>query len=255
MTYYDKGPLQVVIPMAGRGSRFAEAGYEKPKPIIEVLGQPMIELVVKNLRPSRTQRFVFIIQAVHDAEYAVRDTLRDIAPGCEIIELDGVTRGAAETVLAARPVLDLDAPLLIANSDQFIDASIDEFLQAGDSGAPDGLVMTMWADDPKWSFVDLSDNGSITRVVEKEVISNEATVGVYWFRRAGDFLAGADAMIADDERVGGEFYVAPVYNRMIAAGAVVLPWSVGAVGNGMHGLGTPDDLEAFLSAPPPRALA
>ena len=246
--------LQIVIPMAGRGSRFADAGYEKPKPIIDVLGRPMIELVVENLRPAISHGFVFIIQAAHDEQYAVRDTLRKIAPGCEIIELQGITQGAAETVLAARAALDPDAPLLIANSDQFVDASIDAFLAASDDDL-NGLIMTMHADDPKWSFVEVRDDGSITRVVEKEVISNEATVGIYWFRRAGDFIDGADAMIADDERVGGEFYVAPVYNRMVRAGAVVRPWSVGAVGNGMHGLGTPEDLRAFLAAPPDRALS
>lgn len=238
--------LNIVIPMAGRGSRFAQAGYTDPKPLIPVNGMPMIQLVINNLRPSREHRYIFICQASHIEAYGLTERLQAWAPGCVVIGLDGVTEGAACTVLAAREHIDSDAPLMIANSDQYIDVDIDDYLKAQDDGHHDGLIMTMTADDPKWSFVELNESRLVTHVVEKEVISDEATVGIYNFARGADFVSGADAMIAAGERVNGEFYVAPVYNRLIAAGASIAIHNIGAEAAGMYGLGIPADLQLFL---------
>ncbi|SFA69122.1 dTDP-glucose pyrophosphorylase [Cellulomonas marina] len=236
------------MPMAGRGSRFADAGYEAPKPLIPVLGRPMIELVVENLRPSVPHRFVFICQAEHVARYDLGTLLPRIAPGAVVVPLDGITEGAAVTVLHAREHIDPDDPLVIANSDQYVDVPADDWVSAGLAPDVDGLILTMEADDPKWSFVELDDAGLVTRVVEKEVVSDQATVGIYLFARGRDFVDAADAMIAADERVNGEFYVAPVYNGLIRAGHRVVVHDVGQVGAGMHGLGTPADLDAFLAS-------
>lgn len=109
--------------------------------------------------------------------------------------------------------------------------------------------MTMTANDSKWSFIEQGANGHIGRIVEKEVISNEATVGIYNFARGSDFVRAAEAMVTAGERVNGEFYVAPVYNSLIRQGMRIAWHSIGSVGNGMHGLGTPDDLAAFLQLP------
>ena len=239
--------LNIVVPMAGRGSRFQAAGFHKPKPLLEVGDKAMIELVIENLRPRQHHRFVFICQAEHVERYGLHEKLETWAPGCAVVELDGVTEGAACTVLKAREYFDNDAPLMIANSDQYVDYDIDRYL--ADMTAPqalDGLIMTMWADDPKWSYVELSDAELATRVVEKEVVSDCATVGIYNFAQGKDFVSAAERMIAQDLRVNGEFYVAPVYNLMIESGARIGVHSVGAVADGMYGLGTPDDLTAFL---------
>jgi NDP-sugar pyrophosphorylase family protein len=241
--------LTVVIPMAGSGSRFADAGYTTPKPLLPVHGVPMIEVVVENLRPSVPARFVFVCQREHLAEYGFERRLREIAPGCSIVAIDGVTEGAACTVLLAEAEIDRDDVLVIANSDQWVDIDFDDHLALLDERGLDGLIMTMWADHPKWSYVELDERDAITRVVEKEVVSNEATVGIYTFARGGDFVDAAKAMIAADERVNGEFYVAPVYNQLIAQGAVIGYDNVGAVGDGMYGLGVPEDLEQFVALP------
>ncbi len=135
---------------------------------------------------------------------------------------------------------------MIANSDQYLDIDIDIYLAAGDA-ASDGLIMTMTADDPKWSFVARDVSGWVSRVVEKEVISDEATVGVYNFSRGEDFVRAAEEMIARDLRVNGEFYVAPAYNLMIEKGGRIGVFNVGLVGETMHGLGTPSDLDVFLA--------
>jgi dTDP-glucose pyrophosphorylase len=138
---------------------------------------------------------------------------------------------------------------MLANSDQWVDADIDEYLATMDRSAADGLIMTMTADDPKWSFVGLDRDGLVTRVVEKQVISDKATVGIYNFRRGRDFVRAADTMIARDLRVNGEFYVAPVYNQLIEDRARIAIFDVGREGAGMHGLGIPADLNRFLANP------
>lgn len=248
--------LNIVIPMAGAGSRFASVGYREPKPLIPIQGVPMIRLVINNLRPRIPHRFIFICQAAHVEAYGLTALLQEWAPGSVVMGINGLTEGAACTVLTARALIDNNDPLMIANSDQWIDTSIDGYLQGMEDSHSNGYIMTMRADDPKWSFVGLDAQGLVTRVVEKQVISNEATVGIYNFRRGADFVAGADAMIASDLRVNGEFYVAPVYNTLIAQGHKVGIYNIGEVENGMYGLGTPADLDIFLRLPVlARALA
>lgn len=241
--------LNIVIPMAGAGSRFKVAGYADPKPLIPIHGKPMIKLVIDNLTPTEAHRFIFICQRAHVNTYGLREKLSAWAPNSELIEIEGITEGAACTVLRARAILNNDSPLMIANSDQFIDVDINKYLHLLDDASVDGLIMTMRANDPKWSFVQLDSGGNVTSVVEKEVISNEATVGIYNFRHGRSFVYAAEAMIANNERVKGEFYVAPSYNRLIASGYKVAIHNIGSVGEGMYGLGTPIDLDAFLSHP------
>jgi dTDP-glucose pyrophosphorylase len=238
--------LNIVIPMAGAGSRFAVAGYADPKPLIPVHGAPMIRLVIDNLRPRGAHRFVFICQRAHVDAYGLAEKLAAWAPGCAIVQLDGLTQGAACTVLAAREFIDTDDMLTIANSDQWVDASIDDYHRVVTRDGLDGLIMTMRASDKKWSFVGFDSAGRVDRVVEKQPISDEATVGVYTFTRGRDFVRAAETMIAKDLRVNGEFYVAPVYNELIAEGAKLGVYNIGAEAAGMYGLGVPDDLEKFL---------
>ena len=241
--------LNIVLPIAGRGSRFADAGYQLPKPLIPVHGVPMIEAVVRNIRPSQPHRFIFVALREHLDRLGMRAALESAAPGSVVVPVDRVTEGAACTVLLARDVIGTDDPLMLANSDQWVDVDIDRYLETMEQQRSDGLIMTMKASDPKWSFVGLDVAGLVTRVVEKEVISDEATVGIYNFRRGRDFVRAADGMIARNLRVNGEFYVAPVYNELIADGARVTIHNVGREGAGMYGLGIPADLERFLGDP------
>lgn len=238
--------LNIVIPMAGRGSRFAEAGFTLPKPLIPLGGKPMVQWVIENLRPAQAHRFHFICLAEHLERYPdVAVALRKLAPGSSITPVRAVTEGAACTVLLTRRLIDTEDPLMIANSDQFVDVDIDLYLAASERPGVDGLIMTFPSQDPKWSYCRMQLDGFVREVVEKRVVSNVATVGIYNFRHGRDFVSGADEMIAANERVNHEFYVAPVYNRLIAAGKRVTTFSVGAEGRGMHGLGTPADYDAF----------
>ena len=238
--------LNIVIPMAGAGSRFSSAGYKDPKPLIEINGVPMVKVVIDNLRPSIDHRFIFVCQNSHIERYSLNSKLEAWAPGAVLVGIEGITEGAACTVLKARDLIDNDSSLMIANSDQYIDADIDIYLGKMRKGGLDGMIMTMEANDPKWSFVGLDDDGHVTDVVEKEVISNEATVGIYNFRKGADFVRAAVEMIKREQRVNGEYYVAPAYNLFIESGAQIGHYNIGSEANGMYGLGTPEDLEIFL---------
>lgn len=237
------------MPMAGRGKRFADAGYATPKPMIPIHGRPMTDVVIANLRPSRPHRFVFLILREHAESFGFDHHLRTWAPSCEVVLVDRVTEGAACTVLLARDLIDNDEPLMIANCDQWVDVEIDDYLTTGDESDVDGVIMTMWADHPKWSYVRFDGEGRICEVVEKQVVSNEATVGIYNYRRGRDFVRATDTMIARNLRVNGEFYVAPAYNELIAEGQRLAVHNVGKEYDGMYGLGIPADLEWFVASP------
>ena len=238
--------INVVIPMAGRGSRFARQGYTTPKPLIDVLGTPMIELVSDNVRPAGEHRFIYLCLQEHIEKYDLRRKLEQISPGCVIVPVDHVTEGAACTVLLAKEYIDNDDALMIANSDQYVDISIDEYIAA--MGEDDGLIMTMTASEDKWSYISFDEDRHVTMVREKEVISSEATVGIYNFAHGSDYVRYAEEMVARDMRVKGEFYLAPVYNLMIDAGKKIGFYNIGSDGNGMYGLGIPEDLQAFLKS-------
>lgn len=242
--------LNIVVPMAGRGSRFSAAHFTDPKPLIPIMGRPMIAWIIDNVRPRRDHRFIFICLEEHlRAHPQVSATLRDLCPGCEVRSLDAVTEGAACTVLTVKDLIDGSDPLMIANSDQYVALDIDEYLQQGEAAGIDGFMMTFWADDPKWSYCRMRPDGTVQEVVEKQVVSNEATVGIYNFARGRDFVAAAEEMIRKDLRVNGEFYVAPTYNELIARGARITVVRTGREYDGMHGLGTPQDLAHFMTTP------
>lgn len=162
----------------------------------------------------------------------------------EIISTATATRGAAETVLLAEERIDRNQPLMIANSDQLVEFSIDDFLDAAKD--VDGLIMTLHSSDPKWSYAKSDKNGLVLEVREKEVISSEATTGIYNFRVAKSFIDFAKQRILRDQKTMGEFYVAPIYNDLIKVGKVIKTYNIEQRGGVFHGLGTPEDYEQYL---------
>jgi dTDP-glucose pyrophosphorylase len=239
--------INIVIPMAGLGSRFVKAGFEIPKPLIPVLGKPMIQVVIENLRPVNEHKFIFICQSNHLERFQLKEILKQEAPNCEIVEINGITDGATCTVLKAKSLIDNANQLMIANCDQYIDYNINYYLKTMESNQLDGLIMTMKANDNKWSYVKLNKYGEIASVVEKEIVSEEATVGIYNYKHGIDFVVAAEKMISKNLRVNGEFYVAPVYNEMISIGKKIHYLNVGYVEKQIYGLGTPEDLMLFES--------
>ena len=232
--------LNVLIPMAGAGKRFAEAGYTFPKPLIDVNGQPMIQKVVENL--GLEANYIFIVQKSHRKEYNLDSMLNLIAPNCTIVEVDGITEGAACTTLLAKEYIDNDKPLFIANSDQYVEWNPLDFMYKMNERKADGGIVTFKATHPKWSYAKTGDNGLVVEVAEKNPISNNATVGFYYWRHGSDYVKYASQMIEKDIRVNNEFYVCPVYNESIKDGKNIHTHEV----KDMWGLGTPEDLERYL---------
>lgn len=232
--------LNVLIPMAGAGSRFEKAGYVLPKPMIDVKGRHMIQVVVENL--NLEAHFIYVVQQSHRKQYNLDAVLNLMTPGCKIVEVDGLTEGAACTALLAKEMIDNDSPLFFANSDQFVEWNSSEFMYKMQETNVDGGIAVFEAHDPKWSYAKTDATGRVVEVAEKNPISSLATVGYYYWKRGRDFVKYASEMIAKNIRVNNEFYVCPVFNEAIQDGKHIHTFKV----NKMWGLGTPEDLNFFL---------
>ena len=198
--------------MAGAGSRFQQAGYSKPKPLIEINNKPMIQCVIDSLKLEGN--YIFIVQKEHQVKYNI-NSLDDLKPNCKIIELDKITEGAACTTLLAKKLINNNNPLIIANSDQYIEWDSIKSMYNFNSKKIDGSILTFEAIHPKWSYAKVDKNNLVTEVAEKKVISKNATVGVYYWKKGSDYVKYADQMIKKNIRVNNEFYVCPVFNEAI----------------------------------------
>lgn len=232
--------LNVIIPMAGAGSRFAQAGYTFPKPLILVNNKPMIQVVVENL--GLEAKYNFIVQKSHNEKYNLDSMLNLISPNCNIVETEGITEGAACTALLAREFINNENPLFFANSDQFVEWNPVEFMYHMQETNSDGGIVTFESAHPKWSFAKCNEYGIVQEVAEKKPISTDATVGFYYWKHGSDFVKYADQMIQKNIRVNSEFYVCPVFNEAITDGKIIRKYEI----EKMWGLGTPEDLEYFL---------
>ena len=238
MIWKDK-KMNVLIPMAGEGSRFAKAGYTFPKPLIEIFQKPMIQLVVENL--SIEAKFIFLVRKEHDQKYNVSSLLKVIAPNCEIVIVDKLTEGAACTTLLAENYIDKKDPLIIANSDQFLEWNSSKVLYEFTNKRLDGGIIVFNSLHPKWSYAKTDENDIVTEVAEKNVISNNATVGIYFWKKGSDYVKYAKQMIKKNIRVNNEFYVCPVFNEAIQDKKIIKIKKI----DKMWGLGTPEDLDYF----------
>lgn len=239
---WDGGKMTVLVPMAGAGSRFLNAGYTFPKPLIEVNGKPMIQVVIDNLNIDA--QYVYVVQKSHYEEYAIKEMLNRITPDCKIVLVDGVTEGAACTTLLAEEFINNDNPLLIANSDQFVEWNSSDFMYSMIGDNIDGGILTFKSTHPKWSYVKLDEHGHVNEVAEKNPISDNATVGIYYWTKGSEYVKYANQMIDNDIRVNNEFYVCPVYTQAIEDGKKIKTYDV----EKMWGLGTPEDLNIFLQS-------
>jgi len=238
---WQGGNMNVLIPMAGAGSRFETTGYTFPKPLIEVNGKPMIQVVVENLNIDA--KHIFIVQKEHYEKYNLRYLLNLITnDNCDIIQVEGVTEGAACTTLLAKEFIDNGDPLVIANSDQFVEWDSNEFMYSMIADNIDGGILSFEATHPKWSFAKLNQEGFVEEVAEKKPISNIATAGIYYWNKGSDYVKYAEQMIEKNIRTNNEFYVCPVFNEAIGDNQRVKVFPI----EKMWGLGTPEDLRFFI---------
>ena len=237
--------INIVIPMAGAGSRFSTAGYTKPKPFIDVAGKPMIVRVLENLAYPNARFFLIARQEHIEAEAELSKQIeRDF--NASFIPISNLTEGTACTVLYARKHINNDQPLLIANSDQIIDIDISEFIKDCSNRSLDGSILTFIDEkrDPKWSFARIGASDLVEEVREKKAISEFATVGIYFYFRGSDFVDAAIDMFVHRDKTNGEYYTCPTFNYLINQQKKIGIYNISF--EAMHGLGTPDDLNAFL---------
>jgi HAD superfamily hydrolase (TIGR01509 family) len=234
--------LNVLIPMAGSGSRFEKAGYTFPKPLIDIHGKPMIQVVVENLNFNSPH--TFIVQKSHNKKYNLSTLLPLINKNkkTNILEIESITEGAACTTLLAKNIINNENPLIIANSDQYVHWNCAEFMYKMQEQDVDAGILTFRSTHPKWSFVKLNNSGYVCEVAEKNPISDIATVGIYYWRHGSDYVKYAKQMISKNKRYNNEFYVCPVFNEAIEDGKKIKCYEI----KEMWGLGTPEDLEYFL---------
>jgi len=235
--------LQIVVPMMDKGTGFAERGYSFPKPLIEISGRSMIELVITNLRPSGPCRFIFICRKEQLAQFYLGDVLRLIDPTCVVVACEADTAGALCSALLAIDHLDPNKGLLVANSDQFISAGIDDFYHTCGSSGMDGQILTFRSTHPRWSFVRRSEGGEVLEVAEKRPISDEATAGLYYFRKTKDFIEGAEAVLLKGLRTKEQFYVSSIYNELILSGKAI--GCTRLQEHAFYKLATPEDVGEF----------
>lgn len=239
--------MNILIPMAGRGSRFLTASdknpeYARPKPIIRIAGRTMVEWALSSLPIRKDDTLIFLVLKEHVEQARIDEVLREIfGDGIKIIIVDRVTEGAACTALLARELINNDNPLLITDSDHFIDGKT-LFKDIESYEKVDGIIPVFYANNPKWSFAKTDGDGYVIETAEKIQISRNANIGAYYFKRGRDFVWSAEEMIDENDRTNSEFYVAPVYNYMIRRGKLIRLNRPRFV----HGLGTPKDVEKFL---------
>lgn len=231
--------------MSGAGTSFIQAGYTFPKPLIDINGTPMIQLVIENLTPKTLHKFILISKKEHYDKYSMSQIFNNATKG-NFVSIPMVTsaQGAACTVLNAVDYIDSDDELIIANADQVIDVDIDDFIKFARDSKADGVIMTFNSHHPRWSYARVDKSGQVLEVAEKKVISDQATVGIYYFNKGSSFVRAVFSMIEKNIRFNNDFYVCPVFNEMILAGEKIINWEIKQ--SQMHGLGTPEDLNRYL---------
>ncbi len=232
--------LRIVIPMAGAGRSFERAGHTFPKPLVDVLGKPMVQWVVENMNAEA--QYIFVVRQEHYEKYSLPYLLNLIAPGCFIVQLAQPTQGAALSVLAAEEFINGPDPLAVVNCDQLLEWNSNEFFYAMAADECDGGLVTFTSTHPKWSYVKMGENGLVTEAAEKKPISSHATAGVYYFAHGDQFIQHARAMIESNVATNGEYFICPVYNQYVQTGGRIRAFPI----DKMWSFSTPEDLDFFL---------
>lgn len=228
--------INIVIPMAGQGRRFIEAGYLTPKPLLKLGDDLVIKHIIDIMKMSQAQ-FIFIVRQDHCDGFQLDKRLLEIEPNAKIIRINEITQGAVCTVLLAKEYLNDDNPMIIKDCDQIINWNPEHFFEFVERNKADGAIVNIHTDRPNYSFSRVDPKGRITETAEKSVISNHGSVGIYYFAKGSDFVKYAERMIAKNMRVNNEFYTAPVYNQFIQDFKTILHYPVAE----MFQLGTPEE--------------
>lgn len=232
----------IIIPMAGLGTRFSDAGFDKPKPLIEIDGKTLIQHSVETLGISG--QYIFITREYENKDYnkQITEILNDISPGHIEIRVSGKQHGTSYSALFAKDYIDNDDELVLTNCDQRLEWDPEDFLRFSRSHGLDGSILTHESSSHKHSYAVVS-NGFVTHLAEKNPISNNALVGLHYWKHGKDFVRSAEDLVKSCKADGREAYVSLTYNNLIAEGKKIVAYQIPS--NGYIPLGTPRDLEIY----------
>jgi NDP-sugar pyrophosphorylase family protein len=232
--------LTIIIPMAGIGSRFLKLGHATPKPLICVDGVAMFVRAAKSLPLKLAKKIIFVVQKKHIEEYSIDETIKSEFSGMpiQVISIDKMTRGQAETVYIALEKADVSGPILIFNADSAFDSNIEDTIRHMSQDVA-GAIQYFNDTDPRWSFIKCDNSGEVTETAEKKAISNLASTGLYYFASSKEYADEFEKL----QLHLGEFYIAPIYNQLISRGRKV----IGIPVDRYYCFGTPEDLQAHIS--------
>jgi NDP-sugar pyrophosphorylase family protein len=236
--------LQSIILLSGADDLFRDAGHLYPKSLVEIAGVPLVQRVLDSLGGvrQRSSRVICTVRREEDRKYHTSAVIRLIEPRADVVLVDE-TAGAACSALLAIEHLSVDDPLVVINGDQLLRLDILEMLDEFKERDVDGGIVVFEAVHPRWSYVRCDSNGLVVEAAEKRPISNLATAGIYYFKRAGDFISATMSMIKKNAHVGNSYYVCPIYNELVLRqariGIIKVPKSE------YFSLATPSSVEAF----------
>jgi dTDP-glucose pyrophosphorylase len=231
--------MNILIPIAGLGSRFPN--HSNPKPLINVFGKPMIQAAIDSM--AIKGNLIFIVRSQHIDQYEIDKRLKEIYD-CKIVSVDYLTEGPACTALLAEHLIDNEEPLVIANCDQIMHWDSETFKSYCENYPHDGFIVTYFANTNKNSYAKLDKNGFVTNIKEKEIISNVSLNGIHFWKHGSDFVSSAKEMISMDDRApNNEFYIGPSFNYMISKNLKV---GIFHIPNEQHwAVGTEEDLDIY----------
>jgi dTDP-glucose pyrophosphorylase len=232
--------VNILLPIAGHGNRFAEKGYELPKPLIKIEDKIIVEKSLDSIRHEGHQ-LIFVVKREHIEKYGIDSVLqRKFGDNIKIVVAEYDTEGAICTCLLAENFIDTNDPLVIFTPDCYFEPQFDPLLV---DQKLDGVVSVFESDSAAHSYIIVDDQGYATKTAEKEVISNNAVGGLYYFKKGSDFVRNAKMMVSNSKKIKGEFYICPVYNYLIQEFSA----TIGMFPNDRHViLGTPEGLESYL---------
>ena len=236
--------MNILIPMAGAGSRFLNEGFEEPKPLIKVNGKTLIEHSVESL--NLEGNYIFITRKYDNHKYnsQLSELIKSIKPSSAEIQLDELTAGAAQTCLAAKLLIDDNSPLVITNCDQRLEWDSEKFASFLKDSDNDGVIGTHENNSPKHSYALVDSNNYVTSIHEKKPVSNKALIGLHHWRRGSDFVKSADDLVRNFSQNGSvECYISETYNSLINNGLKIQAYDISP--NEYIPLGTPFDLSVY----------
>lgn len=220
-------PLHIIMPMAGEGSRFKNAGWTTPKPLIELDGMPLFVRAIESVKIDGVQmKYSFVVRKEHIDEYGIDNSIREILPYAKIYSVKKTTRGAVETCIVAESGIEDDDAIVVMDCDlEFRSAAYQKIIEDALSKSADtikgGALVSFESDLPKYSYAQVDENGMVIRTAEKEVISNHALCGAYFFSTGKEFKCVAHRLLNAPTMEKPEFYLSLLYNYLLKDGSPV----------------------------------